>query len=70
MPSAVNGSTELIESKIAFLEQATSELSEVIVRQQQEIRGLTAKVARLSELLEAIKEAPSSSADSEKPPHY
>jgi uncharacterized coiled-coil protein SlyX len=70
MPLAVNATTELIESKIAFLEQATSELSEVIVRQQQEIRGLEAKVSRLSDLLESIKEAPSSSADSEKPPHY
>jgi uncharacterized coiled-coil protein SlyX len=61
---------ELIESKIAFLEQATSELSEVIVRQQEEIRVLEAKVARLSELLEAIKEAPPYGAESEKPPHY
>jgi len=69
MSAAFNQTIELIESKIAFLEQATSELSEVIVRQQQEIRGLEAKVARLSELLEAIKEAPVA-ADSEKPPHY
>ena len=70
MRSANNGTTEVIESKIAFLEQATSELSEVIVRQQEEIRVLEAKVARLSELLEAIKEAPAYSAESEKPPHY
>lgn len=70
MLSAVTGTTELLESKIAFLEQATSELSEVIVRQQQEIRGLEAKVARLSELLEALKDAPPFSADPEKPPHY
>ena len=69
MPSAVNQTIELIESKIAFLEQATSELSEVIVRQQREIHVLEAKVARLSELLEAIKEVPVA-ADSEKPPHY
>ena len=69
MPSAAIPTIELIESKIAFLEQATSELSEVIVRQQQEIRALEAKVARLSELLEAAKEAPFA-ADGEKPPHY
>ena len=66
---AVDQTIERIESKIAFLEQTTSELSDVIVRQQQEIRALEAKVARLSELLEAIKEAPLA-ADSEKPPHY
>jgi len=63
--------SELIETKIAFLEQATSELSDVIVHQQQEIRALEAKVAKLSELLEAIKEAPPPfSAENEKPPHY
>jgi uncharacterized coiled-coil protein SlyX len=66
---AVDQTIERIESKIAFLEQTTSELSDVIVRQQQEIRALEAKVARLSELLEAIKEAPLA-ADTEKPPHY
>ena len=69
MPSAVDQTIERIESKIAFLEQASSELSEVIVRQQQEIRALEAKVARLSELLAAVKEAPLA-ADNEKPPHY
>jgi SlyX protein len=63
------GTTEIIESKIAFLEQTTSELSDVIVRQQQELRALERKVAQLSEQLEALKEAPLSS-DSEKPPHY
>ncbi len=69
MPAA-NGTNELIESKIAFLEQATSELSEVVVRQQQEIRNLEAKVARLTDLLEALKEAPPPRPDDEKPPHY
>ena len=61
--------TEVIESKIAFLEHATSELSDVIVRQQQELRALEAKVAQLAERLETLKEVPLSS-DSEKPPHY
>jgi uncharacterized coiled-coil protein SlyX len=70
MPAAGNQTTELIESKLAFLEQATSELSDVIVRQQQEIRALEAKVVRLSEAFEAIKEAPPATSDNEKPPHY
>ena len=69
MPSA-NGTNELVETKIAFLEQATSELSEVVVRQQQEIRSLEAKVARLTDLLESLKEAPPASPENEKPPHY
>lgn len=65
------GSTEVIESKIAFLEQATSELNDVVVRQQQDLRALETKVAQLSERLEALKEAPLPlSSDSEKPPHY
>jgi uncharacterized coiled-coil protein SlyX len=63
------GTTEVIESKIAFLEQAASELSDVVARQQQDLRALETKVALLSERLEALKEAPLSS-DSEKPPHY
>jgi uncharacterized coiled-coil protein SlyX len=64
-----DGTTEVIESKIAFLEQATSELSDVVVRQQHDLRVLETKVAQLSDRLEALKEAPLSS-DSEKPPHY
>jgi uncharacterized coiled-coil protein SlyX len=63
------GATELIESKIAFLEQATSELSDVLVRQQSDLRALEAKVAQLSARLEALKEAPLQS-DHAKPPHY
>jgi uncharacterized coiled-coil protein SlyX len=63
------GTTEVIESKIAFLEQTTSELSDVIVRQQQELRALERKVAQLAERLETLKEAPLP-ADIEKPPHY
>lgn len=63
------GTTEIIESKIAFLEQTTSELSDVIVRQQRDLRALETKVAQLSERLEALKDAPLSG-DSEKPPHY
>ncbi len=61
--------TELIESKIAFLEQATAELSDVIVRQQQELRALEAKVAQLAARLEALEEGPPPS-ENEKPPHY
>lgn len=61
--------TEVVETKIAFLEQATSELSDVLVRQQQQIRALETKVAQLTERLEELKEPPLSS-DGEKPPHY
>jgi uncharacterized coiled-coil protein SlyX len=61
--------TELLESKIAFLEQAASELSDVIVRQQQELRALESKVAKLADRLAALEEAPLSNAN-EKPPHY
>ena len=65
------GTTEIIESKIAFLEQTTSELNDVIVRQQQDLRALETKVAQLSARLEALKEAPlPSDSDSERPPHY
>jgi len=64
-------SSELIETKIAFLEQATSELSDVIVRQQNEIRALEAKVAELANRLAALtSEQRVPTPEEEKPPHY
>jgi SlyX protein len=62
---------EQIQVKIAFLERANSELSDVVARQQQEIRALTARltdiVARLGATQAADDERP---AEHERPPHY
>ena len=62
---------EQIQTKIAFLERANSDLSDVVFRQQQEIRSLSARLKELAERLEgAAPDERERSADEERPPHY
>ena len=63
---------ERVEMKVAFLEHANNELSDVVYRQQQELAALTAKVAALTERLNSAKgdQQTSYSAEEERPPHY
>ena len=62
---------ELMQTKIAFLERAVSELSDVVYRQQQEIQAMEAKLKAISERLNS---APSEESlrplEQEIPPHY
>jgi uncharacterized coiled-coil protein SlyX len=70
--SEMNDETlEQIQTKIAFLERATSELSDVIFRQHQEIQALEAKLKAVLDRLSAaqLDENPRPP-DHEKPPHY
>lgn len=62
---------EPIELKIAFLERANQELSDVVYRQQRELELLRAQMAACQRQLETLKsdEAALSPAD-ERPPHY
>jgi SlyX protein len=62
---------EQIQTKIAFLERATSELSDVVFRQHGEIQALEAKLKAIVDRLSAAQsdEAPRAP-DQEKPPHY
>lgn len=62
---------ERIEIKIAFLESANVELSDVVYRQQQEIGALRARLDALAQRLDAAQspETPRS-AEEERPPHY
>jgi SlyX protein len=62
---------ERIEIKIAFLESANVELSDVVYRQQQEIGALRARLDALAQRLEAAQspETPRSP-EEERPPHY
>ncbi len=60
-----------IETKIAFLEQANAQLSDVVYRQQQELDALRARIAALVDRFETAQSAPTAyTADDEKPPHY
>jgi SlyX protein len=62
---------EELELKLAYLERANQELSDVIYRQQQSIDQLEARLSRLADRLQAIEERPRDYASQEEtPPHY
>jgi uncharacterized coiled-coil protein SlyX len=62
---------EQIETKIAFLERANAELSDVVYRQQQEIETLRAHIASLAARLDSPPaEQGEYTPEQERPPHY
>jgi uncharacterized coiled-coil protein SlyX len=62
---------ERIELKIAYLERANNDLSEVVYRQQQEIDTLRAELRVLNgKMAAAMTEPTVYTAEEEKPPHY
>ncbi len=65
---------ERIETKIAYLERANAELSEVVFRQQREIQALAEALAQTLEAqMKMLCERPQSAAAAaaeERPPHY
>jgi len=67
----VEKSLEEIQTKIAFLERANSELSDVVFRQQREIQALAAKLQELSARLRAAESGDAArNPQDERPPHY
>ena len=63
-------SLEQVQSKIAYLERAMTELSDVVFRQHREILALETQVKALRERLEGAPSEPVRSAEQERPPHY
>lgn len=62
---------EQIETKIAFLERANAELSEVVFRQHQDIEALRAQIAALASRIEAVQsDTGVRTPEEERPPHY
>ena len=62
---------ERIELKIAYLEQANNDLSEVVYRQQQQIDALRAELSVLNgKMAAAMAEPTVYTPEQEKPPHY
>ena len=62
---------EQIQSKIAYLERAVSELSDVAFRQHTEIQAIQAKLKAISDRVSGVQsdEIPRPPED-ERPPHY
>ena len=64
-------SLEQIQTKIAFLERASSELSDVVFRQHNEIEALKVQLAVLSERLRSVQsDQLLGPPEQERPPHY
>ena len=63
---------ERIETKIAFLENANAELSDVVYRQKKEIDELRARLTALYARLDAAQAEAGRpyTLEEEKPPHY
>jgi SlyX protein len=62
---------ERLETKIAFLESANLELSEVVYKQSQEIQSLGARIDALAQRVEAAQTPePMRTPEEERPPHY
>jgi uncharacterized coiled-coil protein SlyX len=62
---------EQIETKIAFLERANAELSDVVFRQHREIEALRERIVALADRIEAAQPDTAVRApEDERPPHY
>jgi SlyX protein len=62
---------ERIELKVAFLERANQDLSDVVYRQQQQIDQLNLQIQHLLSRLQGLQEEPTTyTAEQERPPHY
>ncbi len=62
---------EQLEIKVAYLEEANGQLSDMVYRQRQELEALRLQLAGFVERIEAVREqATSYTAEQEIPPHY
>jgi uncharacterized coiled-coil protein SlyX len=63
---------EQIQTKIAFLERASAELSDVLFRQHQEIRAVEAKLKAITDRLSGAQSDDDGPRlpEQERPPHY
>jgi len=62
---------EQIQTKIAFLERANSDLSDVVFRQQRQLEALGARVKEVAERLASLQsEERDRPPEDERPPHY
>ena len=69
--STMTDRLEAIETKLAHLERAVTEISDVVARQQKELERAMDRSQRLMEKVAALEsDAGTSATAEEKPPHY
>lgn len=62
---------EQIQTKIAFLERASAELSDMVFQQHKEIQALEAKLKAVSDRLSSAQSGDGPQpTEQERPPHY
>lgn len=62
---------EDLELKLAYLEKANQELSDVLYQQQQAVDALAGRLERLADRLESLEARPRDyTLEEEAPPHY
>lgn len=68
---AERDSTEKLELKVAYLERAQQELSDLVYAQRRELDSLAARLAALVGRLEEVEgDAGGFDPDAQRPPHY
>jgi uncharacterized coiled-coil protein SlyX len=66
-----NDALERVQIKIAYLERANTELSDVVFRQQREIQALAAQVREVADRLQSTQTPERArNPEDERPPHY
>jgi SlyX protein len=68
--TAAQQDSEGVQTKIAYLEQAMNELSDVVFRQHKEIQVLEAQLNALKERLSGVAPDEARTLEQERPPHY
>jgi SlyX protein len=63
-------SLERVQTKIAYLEQAVAELSDVVFRQHREIQALEAQIKAVKGRLAGAAFDEARTIEQERPPHY
>ncbi|MGH8211309.1 MAG: SlyX family protein [Steroidobacteraceae bacterium] len=62
---------ERLETKIAYLERANNELSDVVYRQHREIEALRARLESLAVRVSTLRsQEEARTSEDERPPHY
>ncbi len=68
MTAAAQDSLEQVQTKIAYLERAMTELSDVVFQQHKEIHALESQLKALKERLSGAPDE--ARVEQERPPHY